>query len=226
MAGLTVASAFSTWKRQGRPRVLDAMQCVVMGCLMKVLGLVACVSMALSATAVSASPIVGSTVNVGYFTSNTAGSIGSQHPTLQGQGNFTVVDPGVETTIANASGTPLFDVNLNDSVLTITSRVNSGFSGFTAFNGLRIQDIFNAFPNFVNFVLLPGNTINGIVGTFDVNNLYVNFANVGSIVVGQSASFQVTTAAPTNVVPVPAALPLFLSAIGGIGFASRRRKTL
>lgn len=113
----------------------------------------------------------------------------------------------------NSNGSTL---NIPDPLMTVDFSVNSTFvttigltrtSGFSEslnadINGLLI-DGFNSFTFAVNTDFTEGNP-----ATFAVKDFSVTFT-------------EGTAASP---VPLPASLPLFLAALGGLGFMARRRK--
>lgn len=194
-----------------------------MGCVVK--KLVVIISMLISVVAggsAFASPLLlGKTVGVAYYFN------GAQHNLFTGQGNF-VVGSGVETTLgvnSNNAFVPIFDVDLQDDIVTITSRISGDIlTSSDGFNGIRFTDVLSQIPNFLSFVFLDG-TLQS-TGGLSNNEFSVNFTP-RTIQTGDFVRFRLTAADGSNAtptVPVPAALPLFLSALAGGAFATRKKR--
>ena len=101
--------------------------------------------------------------------------------------------------------------------------IGAGPFGPGAFNGLEFDDITRD-PGFIGVTVDPSTTSTGSIPlvTFTSNKLFFNFAGqphfFGKIV------YDLAFAATTATTPVPPALPLFISALGGLGLLGWQRK--
>jgi hypothetical protein len=127
-------------------------------------------------------------------------------------GNFTV------PYARNDLGGYTWEVTGNQVTFTAGS-IGAGPFGAGAFNGLKFVDVTRD-PGFTGVTVDPSTTSTGDIPlvTFTSDTLFFNFAGqphfFGKVV--YNLAFATT--------PVPAALPLFVSALGGLGLLGWRRK--
>lgn len=163
--------------------------------------------------AVSAATLLGTNVNASW----NFPSLGSLYTDY---GN-TTVGAGTEYSNINVDGVIFYDVDIDDTSITVNWQPTSATFTSTTFNGLFITDLNNVFPALSVFSVVA----NGF--TFLMSDVFIQgngfglnfqgdtFANGGSVKVNF---------APSQV-PVPGALPLLLAAIGGFGALKLRRKS-
>lgn len=133
-----------------------------------------------------------------------------------------VVGSGLEYTNINVDGVIFFDVDISDTSITVS--FNPSSSGFTpaSFNGLFITDLSNSFPALtVASVVASGFTFLATDVIFEANGFGLNFSN--DIFQG-GESVTVNFLSDIAPIPLPATLPLFLAAMGGLVAFGRRRR--
>lgn len=125
-----------------------------------------------------------------------------------------LVGPGVEYT----SG---YDLDIFGTFFTVSFDVSTGLTQTALGNGPSIFDIFESLPDIIGVSLVSYDFANAPTVTFNANEIFTDFGAAG-LAVGKSATFEVFFA-PVADVPVPAALPLMLGALGGLAMLHRRR---
>lgn len=141
---------------------------------------------------------------------------------IQGGGPYNVQSDnlffGVASSAAGGAGSYTIDfTNPSGSVLAVADAAVTSAAVDTLFTGLTIS-------------WLDGATLNTLVQAAGIDTLSTVFSDMfqsqrlvfdwSDSVVGAGFGFDVET----SEVPIPAALPLFFSALFGLGFASRRSK--
>ena len=162
-------------------------------------------ALAFAAAPVSAATITGETVSIDYLHPDTDSvriALGTP-----------VVGDGIEATLNGAGAQATID--LTGSSVTVTA-LSSFTPDVQPFNGIRISDILGAFGDFLSFSLVTS-TFSDVELTFDDENLFLNFAQNGSISAGDSLTADFTVAP----VPLPASGLLLIAGLGALG-AMRR----
>ncbi|MES2434499.1 MAG: VPLPA-CTERM sorting domain-containing protein [Pseudomonadota bacterium] len=131
-----------------------------------------------------------------------------------------VVGAGTEYSNVNVDGNIFFNVDIADTSITVSFNDSFSSFNFASFNGLFITDINNLFPALSVFsVSVSGFTFLASDVFFQSDGFGLDFQG-DTFAGGESVTVNF---APANV-PLPAALPLLLAALGGIGALKMRRK--
>lgn len=131
-----------------------------------------------------------------------------------------VVGAGTEYSNVNVDNAIFFDIDIADTSITVS--FNDSFSAFNlgSFNGLFITDINSLFPALSVFsVNVSGFTFLASDVIFQSDGFGLDFQG-DAFAGGESVTVNFAPAS----VPLPAAFPMLLLALGGIGALQLRRK--
>jgi hypothetical protein len=172
-------------------------------------------AMVLGSSGARAATLLGDSISAAYYFP----SLGTSYTCINGPcyspSTFTV-GAGIETTLAGDLENPTFDFSSNQ--LTITFSHNANFNNDATFNGpvftITSGDLWGSILTVSG---LPAADVTAGGNTLAINwaGLTEPFPNGGQIVI---------TFAPVATTPLPAALPLFATGLGGLGLLGWRRK--
>jgi hypothetical protein len=115
-----------------------------------------------------------------------------------------------------------FRIGVSDNQVRINWIDDSDLNPVNTYNGLKLTDAFGLVPEFLLFHQASASGVSGIQTEFGPEFLFVNLAGTGPVASGSSALFEFRLSDTVPRVPLPAALPLLLVGIGGLGLVRRR----